>query len=186
MYIHFYYFIQVCMPTPHSPSIFVSESEKSVLQSITRQSTASYRSVFRCKLILQINEGLSNTQVCQNLKVSRPTVKKWRYKWLGYQSEFKGIDLLPEEDRQKKLDLKLDEFLNDQNRPGCPSTFTAEQYCNILSVALEPPKNSGRSITHWTGRELAEECILRKIVSSISSTQISNFLKKNRCEASSV
>ena len=68
--------------------------------------------------------------------------------------------------------------LCDKPRPGTPMTFTAEQYCELLSVALEKPEQSERQINDWTNRELADEVIKRGIFKSISSTQVGRFLKK--------
>ena len=42
----------------------------------------------------------------------------------------------------------------------------------ILAVTYEPPKESGRPVTHWTPRERADEVVQRGIVHSISSRQV--------------
>ena len=55
----------------------------------------------------------------------------------------------------------------------------------ILAVACEPPENSGRPVTHWTPRELADEVIKRGIVASISPRQVGRFLKWGRVAAAS-
>ena len=46
----------------------------------------------------------------------------------------------------------------------------------IMAIACEPPELSGRPVDHWTHRELADEAIKRKIVSSISPSQVGRFL----------
>ena len=75
------------------------------------------------------------------------------------------------------------EVLSDWPRAGCGGTFTAEQIAQILAVACEPPENSGRPVTHWTPRELADEVIQRGIVPSISVRHVGRFLKDSRVEA---
>jgi hypothetical protein len=57
-------------------------------------------------------------------------------------------------------------------------TYTAEQYCQILQVALEPPSQSGRPINDWSSRELADEVNKRGICEKISASQVGRFLKK--------
>jgi transposase len=47
-----------------------------------------------------------------------------------------------------------------------------------LAVACEPPEKSGRPITHWTAHELTAEVIKRGIVTSISPSQVSRYLRE--------
>ena len=67
--------------------------------------------------------------------------------------------------------------LGDLPRAGCGGKFTAEQIAQILAVACEPPEKSGRPVTHWTPRELADEAVERGIATSISVRQVGRFLK---------
>ena len=64
-------------------------------------------------------------------------------------------------------------------RPGCPGKITAEQVAQILAVACESPKLSGRPITRWTHRELRDEVVKRGIVESISVAQVGRYLKQS-------
>ena len=66
----------------------------------------------------------------------------------------------------------------DEPRPGAPAKFTPEQVTQILAVACEPPEKSGRPITHWTAQELTDEVIKRGIVTSISPSQVSRYLRE--------
>jgi hypothetical protein len=50
--------------------------------------------------------------------------------------------------------------------------FSAEQYCQIMAIALEAPKASGRTISHWTAREIKAEAQKRGIVENIGLTSI--------------
>ena len=170
------------MPIPKSPPILVSPSQRSILESISRQSTVDFRFVIRSKMVLLMDSDLPNTTIAVQLSSTFPTVQKWRYKWLSYQPLFKLIEESDKEEKTKlkELDLKIKEFLGDRKRSGCLPKFTPEQYCRILAVALEPPKQSERPIDRWTERELADECIKRNIVKSISPRQIGRFLKRSR------
>jgi transposase len=68
--------------------------------------------------------------------------------------------------------------LSDAPRPGAPGTFTADQVSQIVALACEPPKLSGRPIKHWTHRELRDEAVKRKIVPDISVSQVGRFLQQ--------
>ena len=59
-------------------------------------------------------------------------------------------------------ELSISERFEDIPRPGRPSEITAEQTCQIVAMACEQPKE--RPISHWTGREIADEVMRRGIV----------------------
>ncbi len=67
------------------------------------------------------------------------------------------------------------EFLQDTPRSGRPPTYTPRQYMNIMAIVLSDPSESGRPITHWTAREVAEEAHARGIC-GISQRQVGRFL----------
>ncbi|HTI15995.1 MAG TPA: helix-turn-helix domain-containing protein, partial [Dictyobacter sp.] len=54
--------------------------------------------------------------------------------------------------------------------------ITAEQRCQIVALACEAP--SDRPISHWTGKEIAEEIMQRGIVTQISQRHAARLLKK--------
>ncbi|MCP4653356.1 MAG: helix-turn-helix domain-containing protein [Candidatus Omnitrophica bacterium] len=90
-----------------------------------------------------------------------------------------------EHQNNNKLEKNIREILKDNPRPGAPPTYSSEQYCQILAVALEHPEESDRPISQWSSRELADECNDRGITSGISGRQVGRFLKRNGCETSS-
>ena len=69
----------------------------------------------------------------------------------------------------------MPERLQDAPRPGAPATFSAEQWCQIIALACEPREASGRPISHWTPRELADEARKRGIVGTISTRHVARF-----------
>ena len=71
---------------------------------------------------------------------------------------------------------------SDEPRSGCPGKFTAEQLTGLIALACEPPEKSGRPITHWTGKELAEEAVARGIVDSISPSQVNRYLRETELQ----
>jgi len=70
------------------------------------------------------------------------------------------------------------DVLSDAPRPGTPAMFTAEPVSRIVALACEPPKWSGRPISHGTLRELRDEAIVRKIVTASSVSQVGRFLQQ--------
>jgi putative transposase len=68
--------------------------------------------------------------------------------------------------------------LIDAPRAGAPDRITAEQWCQILAVACEPPEDHGVPITHWSHKELAQEVVKQDIVDRISSSHLGTILKK--------
>ena len=90
--------------------------------------------------------------------------RHWRGRWLS-------LDGLAE-------DLSLSERLADRARPGRPVQITAEQVCQIVALACEAPGDSQRPISHWTGREIADEIVKRGILTHISPRHASRLLKR--------
>jgi len=86
---------------------------------------------------------------------------------------------------QKQLYEEVAATLSDQPRSGTPATFKIEQIVAIVAVACEIPDSSGRPISHWTPKELADEVIKRGIVSSISPRSVRRFLKRSQFTAPS-
>lgn len=80
---------------------------------------------------------------------------------------------------------EIEELLNDLPRAGWAGKFSAEQVTQIIALACEPPADSGRPVTHWTPKELADEAAKRGIVESISPRQVGRFLKDGRPAAAS-
>ena len=165
------------MPAPKSPPIAVSEQQKEILAKITRQSTADFREVSRASLLLEIEKGKPNSKIAKIKNCSIDKVKHWRYKWLDNQEAL--IKVETEQRDINKLEKSIREILKDNPRPGAPPTYSSEQYCQILAVALEQPEESGRPISQRSSRELADECNKRGITSGISDRQVGRFLKRN-------
>lgn len=67
-------------------------------------------------------------------------------------------------------------ILADRPRSGAPCTYSVEQYTEIVALALKPPSDYGRPITHWTARELTDEIHKQGISSEISQRQVQRFL----------
>lgn len=77
------------------------------------------------------------------------------------------------------------EALPDHPRPGTPATCTAEQIVQIGAVACAAPADSGRPVSPWTPREVAEEVRKRGSVAAISTRSGGRLLQSGRSPAPS-
>jgi putative transposase len=147
------------MPGPKPPKVPLSGAERAELQALVRAQKTSQHIALRARLILLLADGLTAPEVARRLQTTRTTVRLWRRHWL------------------ERAAAQVMERLQDDPRPGAPLTFSAEQWCQIMALACEPPEQSGRPISHWTPRELAEEAVKRQIVARISTRHLGRFLK---------
>jgi len=157
-------------PTP----IKLTERQKRTLEQITRRQTASQNLVRRANIILVVAEGMTNHQAAEHLALDRETIRTWRERWLNAIPTLL-VAQAEEVGAQQWLGL-IETVLSDAPRPGTPATFSPEQIVQIVAVACEKPQLSGRPITHWSPRELADEVIERKIVTTISPRSVGRFL----------
>ena len=162
------------MRGPKPPEIKLASILKEILEKIARCYTSPYWLVLRAKIILYAATGANNIEIARRLDTIPDTAGKWRGRWLDAESrllaaEAEGLD-------GKELTALIEATLSDAPRPGAPDTFTPEQLVQVIALACEDPRESGREITHWTHREVADEAIKRVIVVTISSRQVGRVL----------
>ena len=154
--------------------IVVSERQQSLLKEFSKSRTVGKGIVQRATIVLLGFAGLPNEEIALQVGLNRQQVGLWRQRWRdAWDSLCVWECTEPHRLREAILDL-----LSDAPRPGVPATFTAEQVTQIVALACEPPKLSGRPIDHWTLRELRDEAITRKIVEEISVSQVGRFLQQ--------
>lgn len=157
-------------------SISVSERQRSILERWQRNKAGtSAQLIERCSIILLSADGVSNTEQGRLLSVDRQRARRWRTRWAENEARLLAAEREGASDRD--LANLLRELLADEQRPGTPPTFSAEQLAQIIAVACEPPEESGRPVTHWTPKELAEEVIKRGLVETISPRHVDRLLK---------
>jgi transposase len=145
--------------------ISLSEKEVEGLIKITKRHKSEQRLVLRATIVLHAAQGHSNAQIARDVHTNVDTVRLWRDRWFGLQ----GVDLDT---------LSLEDRLTDIPRPGKPSLITEVQRCQIAALACEAPELSGRPISQWTGREIADELVKRGIVKHISASYAAELVKK--------
>lgn len=143
----------------------LSKEEIYEINEIVKSQKSGQQMVFRARIIIMLEEGYRVTEIAEELETTRKTVMLWGRHW------------------EERKHLAVKQRLADEQRPGAPATITAEQWCQIMALACSAPSESGRPISHWTPRELAEEAIKRGIVETISTRHVGRFLKSGRVEA---
>ena len=94
--------------------LVLSDEERVQLVRWARRRKSSQALALRSRIVLESATGAANTVVAERLGVSRPTVGKWRARFLEH---------------------RLDGLVDDP-RPGRPATVTAEQVEEQRSNAL--------------------------------------------------
>jgi putative transposase len=156
------------MPGPQPTTVELTTEERAELERLVRAHTTAQQVAVRAQIILAAAEGLSNVQIGQMVGLSREAVRLWRDRWVGWA----GVPL---------KELSLADRLADAPRPGAPARIGAEQVCAIIALACEAPAQTGRPITQWTAREIADEVTRRGIVETISPRHAARLLKRGIC-----
>jgi transposase len=154
------------MPGPKPAEIELDEAEEQGLDRLINAHNTPQQIALRARIVRGAGAGRNNSEMARECQVSIHTVRSWRKRWLYLQA----IPL---------KELSVQERLEDLPRPGAPAGITADQMCQIVALACEQPEKSGRPISHWTGREIADELMKRGIVESISPRHARRLLKRS-------
>lgn len=114
------------------PELILSEAERETLQNWARRPKSAQALALRARMILRCAEGLTNTQVADQVQVRKATVGKWR---------------------QRFVDRRLGGLL-DEPRPGTPRKVSDADVERALALTLE---STPKDATHWSTRSLAKE-----------------------------
>jgi transposase len=116
---------------PRLKPLTLTDDERSKLDAWSRRPKTSQRLALRSRIVLAAAAGHTNTAIAADLRVTLPTVGKWRKRFA-----------------EKRLD-----GLTDDPRPGPPRTISDAQVEEVVTKTLESkPPNA----THWSTRGMAE------------------------------
>src|SRR5215218_2257663 len=155
------------MRGPKPPRIEVRAPERAALTRLARAHTSGQQLAQRARIVLAAADGLNNTQIGVALGLAAKTARQWRRRWLA----FRDVPL---------AEVSVAARLADGPRSGAPARLTPEQVCQILALACELPATSGRPISQWSGRELADEVVRRGITDRLSPRHAARLLKSRR------
>jgi putative transposase len=150
------------LPRLAPKSLHLSETERKELQQLVNRYSTSQQIATRARIILLADDGQNHRQIARELDISRDMARTWRHRWLELQER----------------ELPPSEKLQDAERSGAPATFSMEQVVELFALACIEPSNYGRSISHWTERELADEMVKQCIVESISPRHVGRLLQE--------
>ena len=140
---------------PRLKPLTLTDDERSKLTAWTRRPKTAQRLALRARIVLAAADGHTNTAIAADLRVTLPTVGKWR---------------------QRFLDRRLD-GLTDEPRPGPPRTITDARVEEVVTKTLETkPANA----THWSTRGMARHTGLSQ--TAISRIWRAFGLKPHRAE----
>jgi transposase len=111
--------------------LVLTDEERETLTRWARRAKSSQRLAIRSRVVLECATGATNRQVALRLQVSRPTVGKWRSRFVA-----------------ERLDGLIDE-----PRPGAPRPITDEKVEQVLTDTLEKTPNDA---THWSRSSMAK------------------------------
>jgi len=157
--------------------ITLTDKQYQALVQISTSRTQKQHYIERTKIILLCAESTPDRKIAHDLGIHEQTVQKWRVRWYDNKSKLEALD---EKENGIAYSRKLLEILSDEERPGTPPKFTAEEVCQMISLSCERPEESGLPLSHWSLDSLVEEIKKRGIVKSISRSRLAIFLKSGR------
>jgi transposase len=117
---------------PKPPALTLTDDERAKLSDWARRPTCAQRLALRSRIVLAAADGRRNAAIAADLRVTLPTVRKWRGRFAG-----------------RRL-----EGLADEPRPGPPRTITDRQVEAAVTRTLEARPADA---THWSTRTLARD-----------------------------
>jgi len=111
-------------------ALVISDEDRATLESWTRSRSIRASHVQRARIVLAVADGMGTSGAARGVGVSRPTVIKWRDRFV--EQGLAGLD--------------------DEPRPGRPKTVDDSA---IIAATLDPPPDS-LAVTHWSSRLLAK------------------------------
>ena len=112
-------------------ALVLVDGERSQLEALTRATSVSAGLATRARIVVLAADGTPNHRIAALVGVSRPTVNKWRDRFV--ERRIAG--------------------LADEPRPGPPRRI--DQHTIVGKTLTPPPKRLG--VTHWSSRLLATE-----------------------------
>jgi transposase len=155
--------------------LVITERQQAALRQMAAASTSPVRLAQRAEVVLRAFAGEENQAIAAAIDLDPTAVGLWRRRWVKAWPKLIQIECT---ETRAAFHRAIEDVLGDAPRSGKPGKFTPEQITQILALACEPPEQSGRPITHWTYKELADEAKKRGIVASISESQVGRYLRE--------
>ena len=131
----------------------LTDEARQQLQEVVQSGTRSVRVVRRALILLKSDAGLTDLQIVEHVGCGERTVRNVRKRFCA-----EG----------------LESAIYESPRSGRPSDFTPRQRQKVVAMACTaPPEGRAR----WTLELLCEHAVKRGVVSTISKSEVSLWLK---------
>jgi transposase len=115
-----------------APPIVLSPAERSTLSEWAHAKSLPLRVIQRAQIITMAADSVTNQDIAERLKISRPTVQLWRERFLA---------------------LRINGLEKDAPRPGRIPTISDRKVRSIVEATLH---SKPAAATHWSTRTMAE------------------------------
>lgn len=112
--------------------IVLEDEEETKLEELARRRKTGQAMALRCRIVLECAKGRTNTQIAKSLKITMPTVGKWRQRF-------------------GKMRMA---GLADAPRPGQPRKITDAMVEQVVTQTLE---SKPEAATQWSTRSMAKK-----------------------------
>jgi hypothetical protein len=146
-----------------------------VLRRIVAAPTSPVRLAQRAEILLRAFAQEANPALAAAVGLDPTAVGLWRRRWAQAWPKLIRVACTPSPAASRRA---LADVLADRPRRGNPGKFTPAQVTPLLALACEPPEPSGRPITPWTYKGLADAARKRGRVASISEAQVGRYLRE--------
>jgi hypothetical protein len=159
----------------------LSEQQTTLLHTIVARRDSPQHLVRRVQVVLLAADHQHDIHIAPQVALCEKTVRTWRHRWNAQQEKLNAIEAKGDEKALKEFIVAV--VLADDPYNGIRGKYTPEQILQLYKIACEPPEDSGRPISHWSCRELADEMAKRGIVDNLPISTVWDFLKSGRLEA---
>ena len=143
--------------------VFLTDNDIATLNKIRKNGHSSTRTIMHANILLNTNDAIpdkkkSNRELAEILGVSLPTINNIRKAY---------------------CEEGLDAALNRKTRltPETMSKITGDFEAHVIAAALSPPP---KGYAKWNLRLLAEHCMEKNYIISVSHTTIGTILNTNQ------
>lgn len=158
-----------------SLSIDLTSAMTAYLEEIVSSRLCGTAVIQRARCILLAHSKLKFVEISGIVQLSAKAVSRWVRR---FSDSLEAINHVEQAGVKAALRRAIMDCLRDAPRSGAPKTFSPAQVTSLISIACEDPEKSDRPVTSWTAHEIADEAVSRKIVDSISDSQIRRFLHR--------
>ena len=158
-----------------SVSIILTPLMSKLLEEIVCSRTVCSAIVQRAKCVMLACRDMQMIEISRIVNLSARAVNRWVHR---FGESLEALHHVEQLGVNAKLHRAIIDCLCDAPRSGRPKTFTPAQVASLISIACEAPEKSGRPVTSWTMKEIADEAKLRNIVVSISTSQVQRLLDR--------